>query len=104
MPDEIVTESGWTFSVVPKPVAMCANCGAHLFETNEFLSFMEGKIIWSHLEDTKCDDPNPTRDTVECDDNCGAFSEPNPQSLEEMTAAYEHWHNHGYLSGCSHSR
>jgi hypothetical protein len=35
----------------------CINCGAGLFETNELLSKMEGHTIWSHLEDTKCDDP-----------------------------------------------
>lgn len=37
----------------------CTNCGGGLFETDPLLSEMEGQIIWSHDEDTKCDDPKP---------------------------------------------
>jgi hypothetical protein len=38
---------------------ICKMCGSELFETNELLSRMEGKIIWSHKNDNKCDDPVP---------------------------------------------
>jgi hypothetical protein len=38
---------------------ICVNCGGHIFETDPKISEMEGHIIWSHLEDTKCDDPEP---------------------------------------------
>lgn len=37
---------------------------------------------------------------VDCDDNCGALEE--PQSFEEMKAAYEHWRYHGVDFGCAH--
>ena len=36
---------------------VCSNCGGHIFETDPKISKMEGHTIWSHLEDTKCDDP-----------------------------------------------
>jgi hypothetical protein len=45
----------------------------------------------------------PPRETVECDEDCGAFEEPDPNSLEELRAALEHWREHGYLHGCSHA-
>jgi hypothetical protein len=36
-----------------------------------------------------------------CDDrDCNALR--NPQTVEELREAYEHWMNHGWLSGCSH--
>ncbi len=38
--------------------------------------------------------------TVECDDNCGALDE--PETLEELRAAYEHWRVHGHWAGCAH--
>ena len=41
-------------------------------------------------------------DKVDCDDNCGAKKE--PQTIEELRAAVEHWRDHRLLSGCSHSR
>lgn len=37
---------------------------------------------------------------VACDDNCRALED--PQTSEEIKAAYEHWREHGYLNGCSH--
>jgi hypothetical protein len=37
---------------------------------------------------------------VLCDKYCMALNE--PVTFEEYKAAYEHWHHHGYLSGCSH--
>jgi len=38
---------------------ICKMCGSELFETNELLSKMEGKIIWSHVDNNGCDDPAP---------------------------------------------
>ena len=37
---------------------------------------------------------------VSCDDNCKALNE--PKTFKEYKKAYEHWMNHGNLSGCSH--
>lgn len=37
---------------------------------------------------------------VECDEDCRALTD--PQTAEEIKAAYEHWRGHGYLNGCSH--
>ena len=38
---------------------------------------------------------------VRCDSDCRALLK--PETLEEALAALEHWRNHHYLSGCSHS-
>jgi hypothetical protein len=43
-----------------------------------------------------------TREIVGCDQECGAYRE--PETLEEYKAAFEHWMNHGYLGGCSHGQ
>ena len=40
------------------------------------------------------------RETVDCDDNCGALY--NPETLEEYKKALEHWANHSFSAGCSH--
>lgn len=59
-------------------------------------------------EDEDLDDDDLSRDcekdpsVVCCDDNCGALAD--PQTPEEIKAAYEHWHNHGNLYGCAHGR
>lgn len=45
-----------------------------------------------------------SRPLVYCDDDCGAYADPDPNSLEELRAALDHWENHSYLSGCSHAR
>jgi hypothetical protein len=37
---------------------------------------------------------------VHCDELCDAMQE--PETFEEYKLAYEHWRNHGDLSGCSH--
>lgn len=37
---------------------------------------------------------------VRCDMFCGAREE--PKTADEFEAAYEHWREHSYLSGCSH--
>ena len=37
---------------------------------------------------------------VQCDEQCGALED--PQSLEELQRAHDHWKNHSYLHGCSH--
>ena len=37
---------------------------------------------------------------VSCDQECGALDE--PVTFVEYKKAYEHWANHGNLSGCSH--
>jgi hypothetical protein len=42
------------------------------------------------------------RATVDCDEGCGAFKE--PQTLDEYKAALDHWRTHDYLCGCSHGR
>lgn len=34
----------------------CQNCGGHIFPADHA---EDGSIIWSHLEDTNCDDPEP---------------------------------------------
>lgn len=39
---------------------------------------------------------------VHCDEDCGALTD--PRTPEEIAAAYLHWRNHPYLSGCSHAR
>lgn len=39
---------------------------------------------------------------VPCDESCKALN--HPQTLEEYKAALDHWKNHKYLAGCSHSR
>ena len=40
------------------------------------------------------------RKVVECDDECGAFEE--PESLEEYKDTLEHYKHCHFLSGCSH--
>ncbi len=40
------------------------------------------------------------RKTVHCDESCGAFDE--PQTPDEIRAAFEHWRDHSSLGGCSH--
>lgn len=42
------------------------------------------------------------RETVGCDEACGAFNA--PRTLEEYKVALEHWKSHEYLYGCSHGR
>ena len=37
---------------------------------------------------------------VDCDRACLALTD--PQTVEELRAALEHWRDHSYLSGCSH--
>lgn len=37
---------------------------------------------------------------VDCDERCKALTD--PQTVEELRAALEHWKSHSYLSGCSH--
>ena len=37
---------------------------------------------------------------VECDKKCGALHD--PKTPEEIKAAWKHWKNHPYMSGCSH--
>ena len=37
---------------------------------------------------------------VSCDHDCRALND--PQTVDELRAAYEHWRDHGYLSGCAH--
>jgi hypothetical protein len=39
--------------------------------------------------------------TVECDAHCNALL--NPATLDEYIDSLEHWRNHHWLSGCSHS-
>jgi len=39
---------------------------------------------------------------VSCDEYCEALMD--PQTDDEVQAAYEHWRRHGYLDGCSHGR
>lgn len=38
---------------------------------------------------------------VSCDENCQALNE--PETVEELRAALDHWQSHGYLHGCSHA-
>lgn len=48
----------------------CKRCGGELFETDEALSAEHGSTVWSHAEDTHCDDPTPEHSAlcfcVEC--------------------------------------
>ena len=37
---------------------------------------------------------------VDCDANCKAMDD--PQTVDELRAAYEHWRRHEYTAGCSH--
>lgn len=37
---------------------------------------------------------------VHCEDHCRALQD--PQSPDEIRAAYEHWRIHGYIGGCAH--
>ena len=37
---------------------------------------------------------------VDCDERCKALT--NPQTVEELRAALEHWRVHQHLCGCSH--
>jgi hypothetical protein len=37
---------------------------------------------------------------VDCDDDCGAFEE--PETIEEFRSTLEHYKNHQSLGGCSH--
>lgn len=39
---------------------------------------------------------------VSCDDNCKALEQ--PETLEEVRAALEHWRDHDAQGGCSHGR
>jgi len=43
-------------------------------------------------------------DRVQCDENCGAYQVPDPDSLKELRAALEHWEDHTLMGGCSHAR
>ena len=40
------------------------------------------------------------RPEVQCDDDCGALLY--PETMEELTAALDHWQTHSYLNGCAH--
>lgn len=40
---------------------ICSNCGNHIFLTDED----NLPDVWSHLEETNCDDPDPTSPDVE---------------------------------------
>jgi hypothetical protein len=40
------------------------------------------------------------RETVDCDEGCGALVE--PETLVETRKALEHWRSHECLMGCSH--
>lgn len=43
------------------------------------------------------------REIESCDDpRCRALQE--PETIEEVRAAMEHWRDHSHLSGCSHGR
>jgi len=37
---------------------------------------------------------------VDCDQRCKALTD--PQTIDELKAALEHWRSHQYLCGCSH--
>lgn len=67
----------------------CDDCGTPL-AGNDLCSRCDEEA-WEH---------EPERNTVECDDNCGALEY--PTTSEEITAAYRHWKWHGSLHGCSH--
>lgn len=46
--------------------------------------------------------PIADRAIVGCDEGCEAFEE--PETPEEIRAAFLHWRDHGFLKGCSHAR
>ncbi len=54
------------------------------------------------MTDCKCDSEYPWECSlhVTCDERCKALNE--PQSIDELHAALEHWRKHSNLSGCSH--
>lgn len=39
--------------------SVCKVCGGKIFETDPELSEEHGETVWSHVEDTGCDDPTP---------------------------------------------
>ena len=43
----------------------------------------------------------PERETVGCDEDCGAYVQ--PETLDEYKAALEHWMGHDYNGGCAHA-
>jgi len=45
-------------------------------------------------------EPGAERDTVDCDDHCGALLK--PVTLAEFEQALLHWMEHSYASGCAH--
>ena len=47
----------------PTTTVICRLCGANLFETDPLLSAEHGSTVWSHVEDTGCDDPTPATAT-----------------------------------------
>lgn len=38
---------------------LCLQCGGEIFETDPELSAEHGEVVWSHVDDTGCDDPRP---------------------------------------------
>ena len=38
---------------------------------------------------------------VDCDQNCRALED--PQTVDQVKAALDHWKNHHWLGGCSHA-
>lgn len=44
--------------------------------------------------------PKESRTVVECDENCGAFEE--PETLEEFRDTLDHYKHHKFLDGCAH--
>lgn len=47
-------------------------------------------------------DISTDRPLVDCDDDCGAFSDPDPDDIDELRNTLTHWRDHGWLCGCSH--
>ena len=45
-------------------------------------------------------DKTLAREIVECDEDCGAFEE--PETFEEYKATLEHYQYHHCMAGCSH--
>lgn len=55
--------------------------------------------------DLDWEEPRETDGLVRCDvRDCIAKANPDLENLDEVIAAYEHWRNHSFLSGCSHGQ
>lgn len=61
-----------------------------------FLGIGRASFAWIRAQQAQVD----ARPRVECDEDCGAYQE--PDGLTETMVALRHWRDHSVMAGCSH--